>query len=157
MGRVGKMISFTSEAVKIIEGLERGELSRICNEAILAEEPDNLTLEEVKSKISFIKEDQQKSKKELNFLKNRAKTIENEEEKQQIVYTKQQEKTTKEQLELAKSKKQKAILLHKSKALELFKMSEEDAEKFSKQYINENVRGSFVKYFENLNFVRKKK
>ena len=155
MGRISKMISFTSDAVKIMEGLPRGESSRICNEAIMSIEPENMTIEEVRREISFIKEDQKKSKKKLKYLQTRQKIIEETVKKEQIVYTKQKTKEDKEKEISLKVKTEKSLALHKSKALELFDISEQDAEKFSKKYLTEKNRGSFLMYFEKLNFKKR--
>jgi len=98
--------------------------------------------------ISKLEEQEKNTNEEIKFNDNiTKKEIELEKIKSEIL---KKEKDEKKQV-----KAKKSLALHKAKAIELFDISEQDADKYSKQYLNEKNHGSFTKYFEKLNFKKR--
>ncbi|MDH3352824.1 MAG: hypothetical protein OEL87_00045 [Nanoarchaeota archaeon] len=156
-----KQVSFSPEAVEIVNELPRGELSRICNEAILSSRPENLTLNEVNSKIFSLKNDQKTIKKQLKYLKIQQKKLENDAEKEKVVNTRRKEIEEKKLKEVDKKKYEKLLKFSCRLAKSLFEISDEDAinvcKKYHKAKGDKELKGGFADFIEKQNFKRRPK
>lgn len=132
---------------KIASEMQPGELSRICLQAVKEYNEGSNDLKIVEKQIKNLKKERKNISKKLIFLQKRAIFLQKKEEENRENAIKQleiEEKFTQE----VKVRNDKVRLETYTKALlKIFKVSEDDAIKFAKEYIKEKPKGSFKNHF----------
>lgn len=147
--RTGICVSFSHESLKLINGLQRGELSKICNEAILKLMPERLTLEEAEAEQKALKKQEKEVKDRLKFLRLYIQTQKEAENEKNCIYKKSVVKAE-------KKKKEKEQEIEKN-ILFFYEFRDNEANELAKKFCNSNTKESIFQFLNRLGYKDKQK
>lgn len=133
----GMHVYFSAEAIKVIDTLERGILSSICNQAVLSYAGIIRDKEEITKQLQEIEEKRAKDNQKELLLKNILGSIQSKEQEEQkqkeLTEAEQKQKESQEYINSLKQKLQRT----KKYLLDYFVISPEDAENEASSFVEE--------------------
>lgn len=148
-----KSVYFNKDIDEIINKMPQGELSQICQKAVLEHAGRFDSLETAKRNSDKWKLKMEEARAKFNFYEDRYKEFLQIEAQKEENIKKVQEKMKQEEKLEEETEEEKIIEIHKKSLIEHFDITLEVAEKYAKDFMKDKISASegypgFVRYFE---------
>ena len=135
------------ESTQIYGKMERGDFSKVVNQAMKEWGGGSVDVETARLKIKALKDNIEQEKMKLGFWEKKVKILEAEEKAEREKKEKEAQKEKKLAREAEVKQAGKQVKIHKRALLGMFEVSEAVAEELVKEYLNSKHPEGFKNYF----------